>query len=89
MISTNEPNRAIGLGPPYAYGGQKGGKAGRPRTTVGDLVAMPVSSMTRSELKQVVDAGRLPETTVRLECLDRPTLERLAHRARLSLRYRE
>jgi hypothetical protein len=56
------------------------------RLDVADLSSHQISRMTQSELVRVVRVGGLPATTVRIEYLDRATLERLAHLACLSCR---
>ena len=55
---------------------------------IADLSSKQISRMTRPELARVVRAGRLPAMQVRPECLDRRTLERLAHLASLCCRNR-
>lgn len=45
-----------------------------------------VPRMTSADLARVVRAGRIPETSVHIEYLDRGTLERLAHLACFSRR---
>jgi len=58
------------------------------RGTIAELSSKQISRMTRPELARVVRAGRLPAVQARLECLDRVTLERLAHLASLCCRNR-
>jgi len=57
------------------------------RETIADLSSTQISRMTRGELARVVRAAWLPASSVRPESLDRGTLERLAHLARLSCRH--
>lgn len=60
------------------------------KPTVAELCSKQVSRMSRAELSRVVLAGQLPflepSVRVRLEYLDRGTLERLAHLACQSCR---
>jgi len=57
------------------------------RETIADLSSTQISRMTRGELARVVRAARLPALSVRPEKLDRGTLERLTHLARLCCRH--
>ncbi len=47
-----------------------------------------IARMTRHEMVRVVRAARIPAARRRLEYFDRPTLERLAHQARLCAQQR-
>lgn len=51
--------------------------------TVAELSSRQIARMTRDELARVIRVGRPPTGGLRPEYLDRPTLERLAHLARL------
>ncbi len=58
------------------------------RVTIAELPVHQVGRMSRPELTRVVRSSPLPAARARLEYLDRATLERLAHLARLSCRNR-
>ena len=62
---------------------------GLDQPTIAELSSKQILRMTRLELARVVRAGRLPASQMRLEYLDRRTLERLAHLARLCCHNRE
>ena len=55
---------------------------------VAELSSKQISEMNRPELDRVVRVARTPAAQSRLEYLDRATLERLAHQARLCCRNR-
>jgi hypothetical protein len=58
------------------------------RAAIADLSSYQISGMTDAELTRIVRAAGLPATTVHHAYLDRGTLERLAHLARLACRNR-
>ena len=62
---------------------------GLDQPTIAELSSKQILRMTRLELARVVRAGRLPASQMRLEYLDRRTLERLAHLARFCCHNRE
>lgn len=57
--------------------------------TIAKLSAEQIRRLSREELVRVVRSSRIPVRSGRLEYLDRPTLERLAHLAKLSCRHRQ
>jgi hypothetical protein len=58
------------------------------QASIAELTSKQISRMTRPELARIVHVGQLPALLVRLEYLDRGTLQRLAHLARLCCRNR-
>jgi hypothetical protein len=59
------------------------------RETIAELSAQSIARMTERELHRLIRAARIPASAMRIEHLDRPTKERLAHQARLACRNRE
>ena len=63
------------------------------RATIAEISSSDIERMTSEELARVVWAAELPHlppaVESRLDYRDRPTLEKLAHQARLCCRYHE
>lgn len=87
VSQTTQPWSPTDAGRPSIVGGAAD-RQGSERATIARLSAERIRQLSRSELVRVVRVSQIPVRSGRLDYLDRPTLERLAHLAKLTCCHR-